>query len=26
VDATTAVCWQYSPVENVYVEVGHWVT
>jgi len=26
VDATTAVCWQYSPVESVYIEVGHWVT
>jgi hypothetical protein len=26
VDGTTAVCWQYSPVERVFVEVGHWVT
>jgi hypothetical protein len=26
VDATTAVCWQYSPVESVFIEVGHWVT
>ena len=26
VDATTAVCWQYSPLESAYIEVGHWVT
>ena len=26
VDGTTAVCWQYSPVEGVFEEVGHWVT
>jgi len=26
VDATTATCWQYSPAERVYVEVGGWTT
>ncbi|HEV8393421.1 MAG TPA: hypothetical protein VGQ37_04070 [Vicinamibacterales bacterium] len=26
VDATTATCWQYSPVERMYVEVGGWTT
>jgi hypothetical protein len=26
VDATKAVCWQCSPVESAYIEVGHWVT
>jgi hypothetical protein len=26
VDGTTAACWQYSPVESVFVEVGRWVT
>ena len=26
VDATTATCWQYSPVDRMYVEVGGWTT
>ena len=26
VDATTATCWQYSPAERLYVEVGGWTT
>jgi len=26
VDATTATCWQYSPSERVFVEVGTWST
>jgi hypothetical protein len=26
VDATTATCWQYSPAERAYVEVGGWTT
>ena len=26
VDATTATCWQYSPAERMYVEVGGWTT
>ena len=26
VDATTAVCCQHSPLESVFMEVGHWVT
>jgi hypothetical protein len=26
VDATTAMCWQYSPTERQYVEVGGWST
>ena len=26
VDATTATCWQYSPAERMYVEVGGWST
>jgi hypothetical protein len=26
VDATTATCWQYSPAEREYVEVGGWTT
>jgi hypothetical protein len=26
VDGTTAVCWQYSPTERVFVKVGGWVT
>jgi hypothetical protein len=26
VDATTATCWQFSPAERVYVEVGGWTT
>ena len=26
VDGTMAVCWQHSPGERVFVEVGHWVT
>jgi hypothetical protein len=26
VDDTTAVCWQYSPDDGVFVEVGGWVT
>jgi hypothetical protein len=26
VDATTATCWQYSPAERAYVEVGDWTT
>jgi hypothetical protein len=26
VDATTATCWQYSPAERQYVEVGGWTT
>ena len=25
-DDTTAVCWQYSPDEGVFVKVGGWVT
>ena len=25
-DATTAACWQYSPVEKKYVKVGGWTT
>jgi len=25
-DATTAACWQYSPVEKRYVSVGGWTT
>jgi hypothetical protein len=26
VHPTTATCWQYSPAERVFVEVGHWST
>ena len=26
VDPTTSVCWQYSPTERVFVEVGGWTT
>lgn len=26
VDATTAMCWQYSPTERMYAEVGGWST
>jgi hypothetical protein len=26
VDATTATCWQYSPAERTYIEVGGWTT
>ena len=26
VDETTAVCWQYSPKERRFVQVGEWVT
>jgi hypothetical protein len=26
VDATTATCWQYSPAERMYIEVGGWTT
>lgn len=26
IDDTTAVCWQYSPVDRAFVEVGGWVT
>lgn len=26
VDETTAVCWQYSPVDRMFVKVGEWVT
>ncbi len=26
VEATTATCWQYSPAERAYVEVGSWRT
>jgi len=26
VDATSATCWQYSPAERAYVEVGGWTT
>lgn len=26
VDAATATCWQYSPAEHMYVEVGGWST
>jgi hypothetical protein len=26
VEATTATCWQYSPAERAYVEVGGWRT
>ena len=26
VDATTATCWQYSPAERAYIEVGGWTT
>jgi hypothetical protein len=26
VEATTATCWQYSPSDRVYVEVGGWTT
>jgi len=26
VDSTTATCWQYSPTERMYVEVGGWTT
>lgn len=26
VEATTATCWQYSPAERTYVEVGGWTT
>src|ERR1051325_7750866 len=26
VDATTARCWQYSPAERMYIEVGGWST
>lgn len=26
VDATTSVCWQYSPTDRVFVKVGGWVT
>jgi hypothetical protein len=26
VEATTATCWQYSPAERMYIEVGGWTT
>ncbi|HXG87356.1 MAG TPA: hypothetical protein VNJ02_03390 [Vicinamibacterales bacterium] len=26
IDATTAVCWQYSPADGGFVKVGGWVT
>lgn len=26
VDDTTAVCWQYSPVDRAFVKVGGWIT
>jgi hypothetical protein len=26
VDPTTSVCWQYSPTDRAFVEVGGWVT
>ena len=26
VDDTTAICWQYSPGDRVFVKVGQWVT
>jgi hypothetical protein len=26
VDATTSVCWQYSPDDHVFVRIGGWVT
>jgi hypothetical protein len=26
VDATSSVCWQYSPTERVFVKVGGWTT
>jgi hypothetical protein len=26
VDDTTAMCWQYSPIELTFVEVGGWIT
>lgn len=26
VENTHAVCWQYSPTENAFVQVGEWVT
>ena len=26
VDDTTAVCWQYSPADRAFVQVGGWVT
>ncbi|MDT5076764.1 MAG: hypothetical protein QOJ80_1401 [Mycobacterium sp.] len=26
VDPTTSVCWQYSPSERAFVEVGRWTT
>jgi hypothetical protein len=26
VDATTSVCWQYSPTDRKFVRVGGWVT
>jgi hypothetical protein len=26
VDATAAVCWQYSPADSRFVEVGRWIT
>jgi hypothetical protein len=25
-DNTTAVCWQYSPADQAFVRVGHWIT
>jgi hypothetical protein len=25
-DHTSAVCWQYSPVEDIYMQVGRWST
>ncbi|MGH9146543.1 MAG: hypothetical protein ACRD1Q_07530 [Vicinamibacterales bacterium] len=26
IDDTAAVCWQYSPVDRTFLEVGEWVT
>lgn len=26
IDATAAVCWQYSPTDREFIEVGQWVT
>lgn len=26
VDGTTAVCWQHSPADDAFVEVGGWIT